>query len=73
MEWKQFFATAVIIALIVIMQWPSIKSNPTKDKGAFIVLLLIVLVLSLFNLQYVKGPSDLEQAIFSPISRMIGK
>lgn len=73
MEWKQFFATAVIVALIVIMQWSAIKGNPTRDKGAFIVLLLIGLVLSLFRLQYVKGPPDLEQAIFDPISRIIGK
>ncbi len=73
MMWGQFFSVAVVVAVIVILQWPGIKDNPTRDKGAFMTLLLIGLILSLFNLEYIKGPPHLERAIFHPISRLIGK
>ncbi|WP_313428986.1 hypothetical protein [Siminovitchia terrae] len=73
MEWGQFFGTASVVAVIVILQWPRMKDYSKRDKGGFIALLLIGLILSLFNLQHIKGPLDLEKAIFHPISRIIGK
>ncbi|MBD8004386.1 hypothetical protein [Bacillus norwichensis] len=73
MEWKQFFSTAAVAAVIVILQWPRMKDSSKRDKGTFIVLILLGLALSLFNLEYLKGPADLEQAIFRPISRLVGR
>lgn len=72
MQWGQFFGAALVIAVIVILQWPRIKDNPIKDKGAFIVILVIGLVLSMFDLERMKGPITLFEAIFSPIGRYMG-
>ena len=49
-RWGAFFATTVIVALIILYQWPRMKQNPKKDKLAFITLLLIGWVLSMFDL-----------------------
>ncbi len=73
MEWKSFFFTAAVVAVIIFLQWPRMSESPGKDKGAFIVLLVIGLVLSMFDLQHMKGPATLEEAIFKPVGQFFLK
>lgn len=71
MKWGVFFATAGIVLVIILFQWPKMKQQSKKDKGAFIVLLLLALMLSMFDLQHIKGPVTLLEYIFKPFGKLI--
>lgn len=71
MEWRAFFATLVIGAVILLLQWPKMKQHPKMDKGAFIVFLLIGLVLSMFNLQQTPGPVSWVSALLKPLGKFL--
>ncbi|MEH6996416.1 hypothetical protein V7075_27555 [Neobacillus drentensis] len=71
MRWGAFFATTVIVALIIIFQWPKIKQNPKKDKLAFFMLLLIGWVLSMFDLPHMAGPTTWIEALFKPFGKFM--
>lgn len=71
MAWGSFFGTMMIVLVIMFLQWPKIKQNPTRDKAAFIVLLMIGLVLSMFDLQHMKGPVTLVDVIFQPLGKLL--
>lgn len=73
MRWGAFFATTVIVALITLYQWPRMKQNPKKDKMAFITLLLIGWVLSMFDLPNIGGPTAWVEALFRPFGRFMEK
>ncbi|WP_414714809.1 hypothetical protein [Sporosarcina koreensis] len=73
MMWGTFFATMLIVMTIVFLQWPKMKTNPKKDKTAFIVLLVIGLLLSMLDLQYMKGPTSVRQFLFKPFVEYMQK
>ncbi|MFD1706423.1 hypothetical protein ACFSCZ_06595 [Siminovitchia sediminis] len=72
LEWKQLFSTTVVIAIIITLQWPKMKNHPGKDKGVFVTLLLIGLVLSAFKLGHLPGPGTFLKWIFGPVGKWIG-
>ncbi|MFD6207372.1 hypothetical protein [Peribacillus sp. NPDC060253] len=65
--------TAVIVFLIILYEWPKMKKNPKKDKVAFLTLLLIGLVLSMFNLPQMSGPTEWIQTLFRPFGEYMEK
>ncbi|MGE7761445.1 hypothetical protein [Peribacillus sp. NPDC097895] len=65
--------TAVIVFLIILYEWPKMKKNPKKDKVAFLTLLLIGLVLSMFNLPQMSGPTEWMQTLFRPFGEYMEK
>lgn len=71
MKWGAFFATAAIIIVILLFQWPKMKQKPKKDKIALIVLLFIGWGLSMLNLPHIQGPTTLIEAIFTPFSKIL--
>lgn len=71
MRWGVFFGTAIIIAVISLLQWPKMKQHPKKDKWVFIMLLLVVWGLSLFDLPQMAGPLTLIQALFKPVGQFM--
>ncbi|MFK2826916.1 hypothetical protein QYG89_14770 [Bacillus sp. B190/17] len=73
MRWGAFFATAVIIFVIVLFQWPKMKKTPKKDKWVFSILLLIGLGLSMFELEHMAGPVTWIEAIFKPFGKFMEK
>ncbi|MGE8080277.1 hypothetical protein [Peribacillus loiseleuriae] len=72
MRWGPFFGISVIIAMIILFEWPKMKGNPKKDKLTFIILLFIGLVLSMFNLTEMIGPTAWIETIFSPFGKFMG-
>ncbi|MFD6438967.1 hypothetical protein ACFWDG_03885 [Peribacillus sp. NPDC060186] len=73
MRWGAFFCTTVIVALIILYEWPKMKQNPKKDKMAFFSLLLMGLVLSMFNIQYMTGPTAWIETFFKPFGQFMEK
>lgn len=71
MKWGIFFATAFIIGMIILFQWPKLKNYPKKDKAAFIVLILFSLSLSLFDLPYIEGPIKWIEYILQPFVHFV--
>ena len=73
MRWGAFFCVMVIVALVILYEWPKMKQNPKKDKMAFFTLLLIGLVLSMFDLPHMGGPTAWIQTLFGPFGRFMEK
>ncbi|QED47286.1 hypothetical protein [Cytobacillus dafuensis] len=73
MKWGSFLATAFIILIIILLQWPKMKPKPKVEKSAFIVLLLIALLLSMFNLPYISGPAKWIEYVFKPFGEILEK
>ncbi|MBS4188953.1 hypothetical protein KHA94_01815 [Bacillus sp. FJAT-49705] len=73
MKWGNFLATAFIILIIILLQWPKMKQKPKKEKSAFIVLLLIGLFLSMFDLPYIGGPAKWIEYVFNPFGEILEK
>ena len=73
MRWGAFFCTTVIVALIILYEWPKMKQNPKKDKMAFLTLLLTCLVLSMFNLPQMSGPTQWIETLFKPFGEFMEK
>ncbi|AOH53496.1 hypothetical protein ABE28_003960 [Peribacillus muralis] len=71
MRWAAFFSTAFIVTVIILYEWPKIKRKPAKDKIALISLLLIGLLLSMFNLQEMAGPTSWIEALFRPLGEFM--
>ena len=73
MRWGTFLCTTVIVALIILYEWPKMKQNPKKDKMVFFSLLLMGLVLSMFNIQQMSGPSAWIVTFFKPFGEFMEK
>ncbi|WP_078411030.1 hypothetical protein [Priestia abyssalis] len=73
MRWEAFFGTTVIVALIILYEWPRMKQHPKKDKMAFFILFFIGWVLSMFDLPHMGGPSSWVETLFRPFGRFMEK
>ncbi|MGE6256503.1 hypothetical protein ACQKCU_01145 [Heyndrickxia sporothermodurans] len=73
MKWGTFFATTLIIIVIIFFQWPKLKQASKKDKGVFFSLLFIGWMLSMFDLPRISGPTSWISAIFEPFGQMLEK
>jgi hypothetical protein len=72
-RWGAFLGTTIIIAVIILFQWPKMKQHPKKDKMAFFMLLLFAWVLSMFDLPNMAGPVTLIEALFKPVGQFMEK
>ena len=72
MRWGAFFGTTVIIAIIILFEWPRMKGNSKKDKLTFFTLFFIGLVLSMFNLPEMTGPTAWIETIFKSVWKVYG-
>jgi|1185.fasta_scaffold276222_2 hypothetical protein len=68
MRWGAFFATTLIIIIIIFIQWPRIKQYSKKDKWAFFILIFIGWGLSMFDLPNMAGPTTWIKALFKPFA-----
>ena len=71
MRWGAFLITTVIIASIILFEWPKVKQKPKKDKSVFIVLLFIGWILSAFDLPHTPGPVTGLETLFEPLRSFI--
>ncbi|MFJ7755615.1 hypothetical protein ACQKGI_19615 [Peribacillus muralis] len=71
MRWAAFLSIAFIASLIILYEWPKMKQKPAKDKMALISLLLIGLLLSMFHLQEMAGPTSWIEALFKPLGEFM--
>ncbi|WP_243291620.1 hypothetical protein [Bacillus sp. FJAT-47783] len=71
MKWDTFMIAILVIFAIIAYEWPKMKQNPLKDKAAFLTLLLLAGVLSLFDLPNMAGPPTFIEWIFKPISKIM--
>jgi hypothetical protein len=72
-RWGAFIGTTIIIAVIILFQWPKMKQYPKKDKMAFLMLLVFVWVLSMFDLPKMAGPVTWIEALFRPVGQFMDK
>ena len=73
MRWGAFLGTTIIIAVIILYQWPKMKQHPKKDKWMFFMLLLVCWVLSMFDLPNMAGPLTWIEAAFKPVGQILEK
>lgn len=73
MRWGVFLYTTVIVVFIVLFRWPKMKQNTKKDKMAFLILLFIGWMLSMFDLPHIGGPTAWVETLFRPFGWIVEK
>ncbi|WML44223.1 hypothetical protein [Neobacillus sp. PS3-40] len=73
MRWGPVISSSLIILFIVLYQWPKIKKEQKKEKGAFIILTAFgwLLATLLFLFPDLPGPTELIDFIFKPLGRLL--
>lgn len=75
MKWGAILGISVLVAFMVLYEWPQIDSKHKKDRAAFIGLVamgwLIGILLVLFP--DLPSPTDLFDAIFMPFGKLLEK
>lgn len=71
MNWSLGVGMTVAVLLIFLVEWPKLRSQPRKDRYAFVLLLSIGWILSLFDLQNLPGPITFLEMVFRPFSAMM--
>lgn len=61
----------IAVMLISLLEWPKLKAKPMWDKAVFVSLLLLVWLLSMFDLPNTTGPSTVLQVIFNPFKELV--
>lgn len=70
MNWVFWGATAAVI-LIFCSEWPKLKQKPFRDRATFVTLLLIAWVMFYFDLPHTPGPTQLLQALYNPLIKLL--
>ncbi|MFH5183601.1 hypothetical protein ACHHV8_13795 [Paenibacillus sp. TAB 01] len=68
MNWSFFGCVTAAISIIAWFEWPRLKQKPARDRAAFISLLLLGWILSMFDLPHIPGPTNYLQHIYKPLS-----
>lgn len=71
MKWGLILAATALAIGMIWFQWPKMRHYPKKDKAAFLVLLLIGWVLSLFDLPNLPGPTSWISSLFRPWAKLL--
>ncbi|MDF2962301.1 MAG: hypothetical protein K0S39_4036 [Paenibacillus sp.] len=73
MKWGSLIGIIVIVALMILFEWP--KINRSKEKIAFIILTAIGFVLAIVLLFYpdMPGPTQMLISIFKPFGKLLKK
>ncbi|MEK3868744.1 MULTISPECIES: hypothetical protein [unclassified Paenibacillus] len=71
MRWFFFFVVTISALLIARLEWRKLKEKPVRDKVVFAFLLLLVWVLSMFDLPNTPGPTTALMFIFKPFRGLV--
>ncbi|GAB3058243.1 hypothetical protein [Virgibacillus ainsalahensis] len=65
----------VIAALITVYEWPKINKDMKKEKRSFILFTMggVLLAILLVYFPTMPGPTELVEAIFSPLGKLMEK
>lgn len=75
MKWGAIFGISLIIICIVVFQWPKMNQCQKKEKAALISLSVIGWILAILLLLFpnMSGPTQLIDAIFNPLGKLLEK
>ncbi|UQZ86498.1 hypothetical protein SK3146_05791 [Paenibacillus konkukensis] len=73
MSWGTLLSITVLVILMIAYEWPKMKQYSTREKGAFIVLTLFGYVLGVLLIFFpeMPGPTQLVDAVFKPLGKML--
>lgn len=75
MKWGTLFGLSILVACMVLYEWPQMGPNQKKEKAAFICLLAMGWLLGMLLVYFpeLPGPADLSDKIFKPFRKMLEK
>jgi hypothetical protein len=73
MKWGPVFLNSIVILVIFLSQWPTLKKLKKKEKIAF--LFLVIFTWSLANtlvfFPEIPGPTQITDYIFKPLGKLL--
>lgn len=75
MKWGAILGISCVIIIIILLQWPKLKKNQKREKAALISLSVIgwILAILLVFFPNMAGPTQLIEAIFNPLGKLLEK
>jgi hypothetical protein len=75
MKWGALLGITTIFTLIALYEWPQMKATEKKERAAFVTLAVTGWVISVLLLHFpdMPGPTQIIDAIYKPIGKIIEK
>jgi multisubunit Na+/H+ antiporter MnhB subunit len=75
MKWGAVLGITFILALMVMYEWPKMNQKQKKERAAFVTLLTMGWFLAFILVFFpdIPGPTELIDAIYKPLGRMLEK
>ncbi|MEW9673440.1 hypothetical protein [Ammoniphilus sp. 3BR4] len=75
MKWGAVFGLSVLVACMVLFEWPKMNSNQKKEKATFIGLTAMGWLLGVLLVFFpdLPSPTDLFDTIFKPFGKLLEK
>ncbi|MFC4767947.1 hypothetical protein [Effusibacillus consociatus] len=73
MRWGAILGVSLVVAAITLYEWPRMNPDEKKEKATFAVLSTMGWLLTILLVFYpdIPGPSDLIDAIFKPLVKIL--
>jgi len=71
-NWGTILTVQVIIWLMIVVEWKKLKKAPKANKITFGTILVLISIMSFFNLESLPGPITFLHYIFGPLGRWMG-
>ncbi|MCY9666760.1 hypothetical protein M5X11_17795 [Paenibacillus alginolyticus] len=75
MKWGAIVGISVIVALMVLYEWPKMDQKQMKEKAAFLALSGVGFILAILLVFFpdMPGPTDLVNMIYKPFGQILEK
>ncbi|WP_018130589.1 hypothetical protein [Effusibacillus pohliae] len=75
MKWGSVLAATVVVAFIVLYEWPKLQPNQKRERAAFVTVTAIGWLLAVLLIFFpdMPNPTDLVDAIYKPFSKLLEK
>ncbi|RYG72482.1 hypothetical protein EU245_10370 [Lentibacillus lipolyticus] len=73
MKWLMVLGIVVVAILMTLYEWPKINKEQKREKKAFVVLTAgsVILAVVLVYFPAMPGPTQLVDAIFKPLGKLL--
>ncbi|MCQ6561750.1 hypothetical protein [Paenibacillus mendelii] len=75
MKWAAILGITVILVLMAMYEWPKMDKKMKKEKSAFVAITIIGWLLAMLLVFFpdMPGPTQLVDAIYKPLGKLLEK
>lgn len=75
MSWNYILLAIVLSLLATVVQWLRMKTSPKKERAAYLSIMVLCWALSVLLMikPGIPGPTELVDALFQPLAKLLEK